>query len=476
MLCPLCREQFSIPPGGLESLKKNFFIQKLLDLMKISKPVENSNLCDVCKANSIDECTKEIPSATMYCIECQENLCEMCCKEHKRQKLSRNHQAVPFGSEVKQELIQKHADSFCEQHSEKPLEIFCVDCRVVVCNLCFVESRKLHDCKDVKKVAENFRKDIGNSFNKMSACVKQFSTRKKLLIKVKENISQESGNLKREIVNRGNQLKDLVDRQTKLLVEELASIKEKCLKQSENEIEEMDRALVMSESLKMYCDALKLKGSPNDICRDAIGLQKRADELQKLNEMQVHCKIPPGMKYRFAPIYQFGLLVGKIEAIQDETEVNAQPKTIKDVTDKNKKVLGQQDVQITTQNEKRAREESSCSSELPAKRMLRSGRPLGVNTKGQQDVPTTQQNKKRGKEIVIFLRGLDGCTVQMTVYQTDPIREILLKMLRFPDFDLSEDSYRLIFAGRQLDINYLIEDYPIVNGSIIVVVMRLRGD
>ena len=47
--CPLCRNEFTVPDGGLEKLSKNNFVAKLLEVNLIvgnDKPISN-NYCDL---------------------------------------------------------------------------------------------------------------------------------------------------------------------------------------------------------------------------------------------------------------------------------------------------------------------------------------------------------------------------------------------------------------------------------------------
>jgi len=75
MPCPLCRKEFTILDDGLSGMQKNFFMEKLLYVRKLSVGEEASHvLCDVCSNDNsnADETPKR---ATMYCVQCQQNYC-----------------------------------------------------------------------------------------------------------------------------------------------------------------------------------------------------------------------------------------------------------------------------------------------------------------------------------------------------------------------------------------------------------------
>ena len=80
--CPVCRSVFKIPDAGIQGIPKNFFMESLLDMHRLSK-LDPKTLCDACLE---DDSVKEKPSALMMCIECKQKLCDNCGRCHKRRR------------------------------------------------------------------------------------------------------------------------------------------------------------------------------------------------------------------------------------------------------------------------------------------------------------------------------------------------------------------------------------------------------
>jgi len=78
MNCPLCRKEFIIPREGLSGMQKNFLMEKLLHIRKLS----------------------------------------------------------------------------CEQHQVEEIRMYCQQCKVAVCVVCFTESHNTHQCLDIKKMSD----------------------------------------------------------------------------------------------------------------------------------------------------------------------------------------------------------------------------------------------------------------------------------------------------------------------------------
>src|SRR6218665_1595085 len=169
----------------------------------------------------------------------------------------------------------------CTKHIHKPLDHYCAECRKTVCVLCFFESHKLHDCKEVNKVDKEFRQTIKSKAMKISTYTNEMLLMKTNNDKRQSDLFKEINEAEKEIQERNKELKDMIDRHTGSLLDELSVIKSKHLKKMENQMEEIERYRTVIESFEAYCRELTLKGSASDICSSVDELIVRADELER---------------------------------------------------------------------------------------------------------------------------------------------------------------------------------------------------
>jgi len=147
--CPLCRAEFTIPHDGFTRLKKNFFMDKLLEVAQLSK----QTVCDSNEGN-----------CTSACNACKQILCEECSTEHMKAHSQEAHNLVPFENQPEGEKSPKLSNQvFCDKHEEEELKIFCDDCQLAKCALCFLESLQSHKWSPVKEVAKKFRTQIASN-------------------------------------------------------------------------------------------------------------------------------------------------------------------------------------------------------------------------------------------------------------------------------------------------------------------------
>ena len=88
LACPLCRTPFTLP-NGADDLPKNFEVN-FLQIKKLSRVQSSCEACGGVEAT-------EMKAATVYCVECQQKLCQECKEHHKKFEVTRRHKTVELG-------------------------------------------------------------------------------------------------------------------------------------------------------------------------------------------------------------------------------------------------------------------------------------------------------------------------------------------------------------------------------------------
>ena len=274
--CPVCRKEFQIPDPGLEALPYNFFVQNLIDARDACLKA-GEDLCEVCVVEK-DEDEGEIPPATMYCAECNQKLCKRCSRSCRVKTKGGPHQLRSLGAELNTELIQQRS-SYCDQHKDERLKLYCHDCEINVCLMCFAVNHTGHKCADVGKVADEFIKLFDSDISSISSRIDGFhaavaqvdAENTKFLSSVDENETC--------IQRRGEAVNQIIETQVNHLLQEVQTKKSGGMKEANNRSEELKFALTSLESFKAYLSELKTKGSPCDITGAAKAMRCRASEL-----------------------------------------------------------------------------------------------------------------------------------------------------------------------------------------------------
>jgi len=276
--CPVCRKELEIPDEGLEELPHNFFLQNLIDSREaLGKPADEA-LCESCEKDS-DETEGNIPLATMYCVDCNQKLCKRCSRPHRAWK-GGPHQLNELGADLSNELIQQHG-SYCEQHADKQLELYCFDCKINVCMKCFAVEHTQHRCREIEKVAEDFVKSSKADMHQVSKRIFEFHAATTQTDDGESKLKRAVQDVKTSVKERGEALKRAIDRQVENLFGQLETFERASQKEVANRRDGLELGIVAMESFTAYSRELMSKGSACDITRAACELHARADELLK---------------------------------------------------------------------------------------------------------------------------------------------------------------------------------------------------
>jgi len=241
-------------------------------------------VCDVCCDDNGKSGAKVTRKATVYCVDCRRNMCEQCCGHHQKFRLPGVHKLVELSSEMgEEELLQMFPENACDKHSDENLKIYCFDCKVAVCMMCYIKSHNSHKCSDIKEVAEDLSKEMSANAEDLTAKVAECKT---VLKSIEENENEfciSVAETEKLICERAETLKQLIEDHKQSLLEQLSVSKDRQLKQTTNVREEIERHQIVLENFIRYSNEVKKKGTACDIAKLASELNARSKELQKFD-------------------------------------------------------------------------------------------------------------------------------------------------------------------------------------------------
>ena len=123
-MSPVCRSVSKIPREGLASLQHNFFLGQLTELKNVSRrQLMERVACEACEDENAD--------ATMYCVDCRQQLCGRCSIPHRKIRTA-PHKVVPLNQDAQAEVLRSRGAQ-CRRHVEEREKLFCFDCMDNIC-------------------------------------------------------------------------------------------------------------------------------------------------------------------------------------------------------------------------------------------------------------------------------------------------------------------------------------------------------
>jgi hypothetical protein len=296
--CPVCRKEFTIPENGIEGLPKSFFVTKLLAVKDCLMTPIAVKMCDVCGED--DEAAVRDRTVKMFCVDCQQSLCKVCCQMHSKVRATSHHRLTNPEAQPKTK-IQDPSANCCDKHQDKRLEIYCFDCRSVVCVICRVTQHDAHKCSDVIDVADKRRTEMVKDAEVMSGVINCLNEKLRTVDKTNKLFVERIKIIEAEIREKGDELKALVDRHVQLLLEDLSETKTNGAKEIENFKCELMQNKSLAQSFLVYCRELLEKGSTIDIAREADRIHSRVHDMTKLDDIERSMPTVDAINVKFRP-------------------------------------------------------------------------------------------------------------------------------------------------------------------------------
>ena len=218
--CPMCRESFQIPSGGLVKLRSNFFVQQLIDLQKTS--YEKQVKCDDCSNKKIDN------AATHECTSCLKATCESCAIKHvivvhMSAGDIRLHSLVSLDTDKlkRKQQFNLFEKEFCNQHKENQLEIFCNVCQIAVCTRCFLSEHKTHDVSDITEVVRRAKKHIEEDTFDIGGISVAIRKELQKIGTYRKQCEESTDDVRTRILQQVEEMKTLLDKHATALIENL---------------------------------------------------------------------------------------------------------------------------------------------------------------------------------------------------------------------------------------------------------------
>jgi len=158
-------------------------------------------------------------------------------------------------------------------------KFFCLDCKSILCTVCFTQLHSAHKCSDINAVDDGFRKQMESDEKNLAAGVERC---KKMLLSLdtkKCDLSKQVADAKAAVGVKAKQVKHTIDVHELKLMNELSSVQQHKLNAIDRFREEIQRQLSSLESHRKSATDVRQKGTTCVVRRLASNLHSRAEEL-----------------------------------------------------------------------------------------------------------------------------------------------------------------------------------------------------
>ena len=282
--CPECREETTLPEGGVDQLKTAFFVNRFKSNFSVLQRVHGKVevMCE--------ECTESEDKAEAFCRQCAVFICRECARQHKRMKSFSSHEVVSL-EDLKQgrarEIATKEPPTKkCDVH-EEPLIIFCSDCNSLICRDCTVTIHKDHKFEFSKVAAPDTKKKLLDHLSPLRSAVNSLSSAVGDIQNTKQEVEAQGKSVADTIHTSFAQLQLILQQRKQQLLQKAASrVEEKIDKLSAQE-KKLTLANAQVQSVVEYTERFVSECSANDVMNMQTEIRRRIErEVKEYSESE----------------------------------------------------------------------------------------------------------------------------------------------------------------------------------------------
>ena len=276
--CPKCQGVSPVPTSGdLKDLPISFFVNGLIDALKIKECSKAQVTCGNCQKKS---------SEALYCFQCGKFYCEQCIMAHNVMQDSKDHRVLAvrdFQDDDYKELLKRPV--FCPKkgHEREELKFFCQNCEDTICQTCVILHHSGHKVKLTEEEAEDQKIDITPLVQKQNDNLREKKNIATQLDEDRAHIVQQSENMEQDVERFAENLiktfRETIQAKKKIILSELKKETKKSLetvstkrtavqeeiKAIESALEKADKLLTQSTSVEVVTLGKVLKKTLEEI-------------------------------------------------------------------------------------------------------------------------------------------------------------------------------------------------------------------
>ncbi|XP_072045854.1 E3 ubiquitin-protein ligase TRIM71-like [Amphiura filiformis] len=281
--CPICSQDFPIPPEGIKGFITNFVINTLKDRQELVERLHAKDTRAPCSC-----CGATDSKAEAYCNDCGGFICVDCARAiHSIALVFQDHKTIPCvdlqsGKVDIKSVMKKQC---CKEHKGQVLRFYCKTCGVLLCHECTVidhpaSSHSLVNLKHATKEQRSEVKQLMKDCNKIQDMV---DGSLKSADQVLHNLEKSLEKAKAELHQAADAARDKITQKEKEQEAELSQAAAVSTKQIEAQKESLQMQQTrLQTALQMATEVTQI-GSDHDL---ALVFSSLKDNLHQLRDMK----------------------------------------------------------------------------------------------------------------------------------------------------------------------------------------------
>ena len=237
----------------------------------------------MCKTGSSSEANSDgnLREIKWYCVTCDQILCHADYQHHIQQTRTRRHKCMEIDGTTGNDVC--HGMTYCGQHSERQLELYCDQCEMAMCLDCFVLDHNQHRCSKLDTVVEEKKRLIRTDIEYVVDRISQFQN---TVVEMERNVNLVEESFKEieaSIHGKYEEMRRVLDDHKDRLLIELKKVVSTSTKAFSSNKIQMENCISTLQSLQASMEEVENKRFPIEVLHASKELHESVER-----ELRIH--------------------------------------------------------------------------------------------------------------------------------------------------------------------------------------------
>ena len=279
--CPECRADTTLPQGGVKELPAAFFVNRMKEIhskLELAHGKVEAK-CEICSIDKVEA----------FCRQCAQFICSECVKSHQRMKKAFPGHVITTLDDLKKGgakdiVVPEPSLQICQLH-EQPMNVYCFDCKSLICLYCSIKTHSNHNHESVKVAVSDTKKKLLEKLNDLGKTKDSLSMALKLVKTTKANVTAQGKSEAKKIENSFAELSRVIEKRKMELLAESKRNMNKKLESLSGQVKTLSTKCSVVQSVIDYTKQCIEHSSDDEVMSKHTEIQSRIDKEMQMENL-----------------------------------------------------------------------------------------------------------------------------------------------------------------------------------------------